>query len=157
LPLCTRSAIGHHALVPDNANGGAATRFIGVHIAVANMAKAVDFYRRAGLTVPDGADHSAHVEIDLGGGAHLALSEPTIVAMYDDAWRGPSPSTASVLQLQLPTRDAVDDMFAALTAAGYHAHLAPIDAFWGNRYCEVDDADGHAVGFHSPTDDSARS
>ena len=76
--------------------------------------------------------------------------------MYDDAWRGLSPSTASVLQLRLFSREAVDDMYAALTSAGYHGHLAPIDAFWGNRYCEVDDADGHTVGFHSPTDDSLR-
>ena len=47
-------------------------------------------------------------------------------------------------------------MYAALTSAGYHGHLAPIDAFWGNRYCEVDDADGHTVGFQSPTDPSLR-
>jgi len=47
-------------------------------------------------------------------------------------------------------------MYEALTSAGYHGHLAPIDAFWGDRYCEVDDADGHAVGFHSPTDASSR-
>ena len=45
---------------------------------------------------------------------------------------------------------AVTDMTAALTSAGYRGHLAPIDALWGARYCEVDDADGHTVGFHSP-------
>jgi len=133
-----------------------ATAFMGVHIAVADMAAAVDFYRRAGLTVPDGAEGGGHVEIDLGDGVHLALSTPVVVAMYDEAWRGLSTSTASVLQLRLPTREAVDEMYAELTSAGYLGHLAPIDAFWGNRYCEVDDADGHTVGFHSPTDDSLR-
>jgi len=147
---------GHYALVSDQGPVRGATAFIGIHIAVADMARAVDFYRRAGLPVPEGAEASGHVEIDLGSGAHLALSTPTIVAMYDNAWRGLSPSTASVLQLRLFSREAVDDMYAALTSAGYHGHLAPIDAFWGNRYCEVDDADGHTVGFHSPTDDSLR-
>ena len=130
---------------------------MGVHLAVADMAKAMDFYRRAGLSVPEGAGEQPHVEIDLGGGTHVAFSTPMVLAMYDPAWRGPSPSTATVLQFRLPTRAAVDDMYESLTSAGYRGHLAPIDAFWGNRYCEVDDADGHAVGFHSPKDESLRS
>jgi uncharacterized glyoxalase superfamily protein PhnB len=134
----------------------ASSAFMGVHVAVSDMARAIDFYGRAGLAVPEGAEDGEHVEIDLGGGAHLALSTPTVIGMYDGAWRGCSPSTASVLQLRLTTREAVDEMYASLTSAGYGGHLAPIDAFWGNRYCEVDDADGHTVGFHSPTDASRR-
>jgi uncharacterized glyoxalase superfamily protein PhnB len=129
---------------------------MGLHVAVADMARAMDFYRRAGLGVPDGADENVHVEIDIGEGVHLAFSTPVIIGMYDPAWRGPSPSTATVLQLRLPTRAAVDEMYESLTSAGYRGHLAPVDAFWGDRYCEVDDADGHAVGFHSPTDESMR-
>jgi uncharacterized glyoxalase superfamily protein PhnB len=130
--------------------------FIGVHLAVDDMAKAMDFYRRAGLPVPDGSDSREHVQIDVGTDVHVAFSTPPVIAMYDSQWRGPSPSTATVLQLQLSTRHAVDDMYAALTDAGYNGHLAPMDAFWGNRYCEVDDADGHTVGFQSPTDESRR-
>jgi uncharacterized glyoxalase superfamily protein PhnB len=120
------------------------------------MAKAMDFYRRAGLPVPDGVERREHVQIDVGPDVPIALSTPAVVAMYDSGWRGPSPSTATVLQLQLVDRDAVDDMYTALTGAGYRGHLAPIDAFWGNRYCEIDDADGHTVGFQSPTDESRR-
>jgi len=129
---------------------------MGVHLAVADMAEAMDFYGRAGLAVPEGASELPHVEIEFDGGAHVAFSTPMVMAMYDPAWRGPSPSTATVLQFRLPSRGAVDEMYAALTGAGYRGHIAPIDAFWGNRYCEVDDADGHAVGFHSPTDESMR-
>ena len=136
-------------------NEGPST-FIGVHLAVADMAKAMNFYRRAGLPVPDGAEGREHVQIDVGEDVHLAFSTSRVIAMYDSEWRGPNPSTATVLQLQLSTRLAVDDMYAALTSAGYHGHLAPIDAFWGNRYCEVDDADGNTVGFQSPTDVSLR-
>ena len=130
--------------------------FIGVHLAVADMAKAMDFYRRAGLPVPNGADSREHVQIDVATDVQVAFSTPSVIAMYDSEWRGPSPSTATVLQLQLSTRHAVDEMYAALTGAGYNGHLAPMDAFWGNRYCEVDDADGHTVGFQSPTDESRR-
>ena len=132
------------------------TRFIGVHVAVADIPGALDFYRRSGLEVPDGARANAHVEMDLGGGVHVAFSTVEVIAMYDPAWRGHRPSTATVLQFELPSRVAVDEMYASLTSAGYEGHLAPIDAFWGNRYCEVDDADGNAVGFHSPPDASMR-
>jgi uncharacterized glyoxalase superfamily protein PhnB len=133
-----------------------ATSFLGVHLAVADMRAAMDFYQRAGLPVPDGAEERAHVEIDLGGGTHLSFSEPSVVVMYDPGWRGHSPSTATVLQFRLATHDAVDELYEALTSAGYPGHLAPIDAFWGSRYCEIDDPDGHTVGFHSPPDDSMR-
>ena len=120
------------------------------------MAAAMDFYRRAGLSVPHGADDQPHVELDLGNGAHLGFSTAAVIAMYDSSWRGPSPSTATVLQFRLGSRAAVDEMYESLTRAGYRGHLAPFDAFWGNRYCEVDDPDGHAIGFHSPTDQSRR-
>jgi uncharacterized glyoxalase superfamily protein PhnB len=122
---------------------------MGVHLAVRDMAAAMDFYRRIGLAVPDEPD-GEHVQLVLDGGAHLELSTRSVVDLYDPGWRGHQPSTATVLQFRLPSRDAVDELYAALTGAGYHGHLAPIDAFWGSRYCEVDDADGHAVGFHSP-------
>ena len=145
---------GHYAPMAEPNDGP--SMFIGVDLAVADMAKAMNFYRRAGLPVPDGAEGREHVQIDVGEDVHLAFSTSRVIAMYDSEWRGPNPSTATVLQLQLSTRLAVDDMYAALTSAGYHGHLAPIDAFWGNRYCEVDDADGHTVGFQSPTDESLR-
>jgi uncharacterized glyoxalase superfamily protein PhnB len=151
----SRREIGHYALMSAEGSSDGTT-FIGIHLAVADMATAMDFYRRAGLHIPDGAEDHAHVQIDLAGGAHLAFSTPPVIAMYDPAWRGPSPSTATVLQLRLVSRAAVDEMYVSLTGRGYNGHLAPLDAFWGNRYCEVDDADGHTVGFQSPTDESMR-
>jgi uncharacterized glyoxalase superfamily protein PhnB len=131
--------------------------FIGVHLVTADMAAALDFYRHIGLEVPDGAEEQVHVTLDLGNGAQLELSTVALARAYDPGWRDPSAPPASALQFRLASRDAVDDLYAELTAAGYHGHLAPFDAFWGNRYAEVDDPDGNLVGFHSPTDDAMRS
>ena len=129
------------------------SEFMGVHLAVADMSASMVFYRLVGLAIPEDAEGQQHVEVPLSDGVHMAFSTPTVMSMYDPGWRGPASSTASVLQLRVPTRQAVDDMYSTLTGRGYAGHLAPIDAFWGNRYCEVDDPDGHTVGFHSPTDD----
>jgi uncharacterized glyoxalase superfamily protein PhnB len=126
--------------------------FMGVHLAVADMRATVAFYRLAGLTIEEGVEDQPHVEITFDSGAHVALSAKPVIDMYDPGWRGPEPSTAAVLQFGLASRDAVDEVYRRLTDAGYHGHLPPIDAFWRSRYCEVDDPDGHAVGFHSPRD-----
>jgi uncharacterized glyoxalase superfamily protein PhnB len=131
---------------------GSTPVFFGIHITVADIQASADFYRRIGLPLPDSSGIGEHVEIDLGHGVHLALSTELVARMYDPDWRSPSVPPGSAMQFQLASRDAVDEMYRALTAAGYHGHWAPIDAFWGNRYAEVDDPDGTIVGFHSPTD-----
>jgi uncharacterized glyoxalase superfamily protein PhnB len=125
--------------------------FVGVHLTVSDMAASVAFYRRIGLDVPEPVGGGTHVEIDLGNGCRLALSTVEVTLMYDPGWREPTRPPAGALQFNLSSRDAVDALFAELVGAGYHGHLAPIDAFWGNRYAEVDDPDGNIVGFHGVT------
>ena len=65
--------------------------FIGIHLAVADIGASAAFYRMLGLELPDDAELGEHVEIDLGGGAHLALSTERVVRMYDPGWRAPVP------------------------------------------------------------------
>lgn len=124
--------------------------YIGVHLTVRDMAAAMDFYRRIGLPIPEGSDAAPHVELDLENGVHLAFSTLEITRMYDPGWRAPSGPPRGALQFRLASRAAVDALYAELGSAGYAGRLEPIDAFWGNRYAEVDDADGNRIGFHGP-------
>jgi uncharacterized glyoxalase superfamily protein PhnB len=61
-----------------------------------------------------------------------------------------------VIGFALPSREAVDERYAALVAAGHHGRQAPFDAFWGARYAIVADPDGNDVGLMSPIDESRR-
>ena len=149
--MCARSAF-----TDEDVSVTKVPNFIGVHLAVDDLKAAAAFYRMIGLSLPDESELEDHVEIDLGSGTHLALSTELVVRMYDPGWRAPQKPPAGALQFQLESREAVDTLFAELTAAGYHGHLPPIDAFWGNRYAEVDDPDRNIVGFHSPTDPNRR-
>ena len=65
-------------------------------------------------------------------------------------------SGRAVLNFRIPTREAVDELFAKLTAAGHRASQPPFDAFWGSRYAVVCDPDGHPVGLKSAADPDRR-
>ncbi len=44
----------------------------------------------------------------------------------------------------------VDVVYAELTGAGYESHKEPWDAFWGQRYAQVRDPDGHVIDLFAP-------
>lgn len=123
--------------------------FGGVHIFFRDLAVTTDFYRRLGLELA-GDEHFARAM--LPNGQSFEFGSAQLSRAYDPAWREPSGASAIALQFRLSSRDAVDALFAELTGAGYHGHLAPIDAFWGARYAEIDDPDGNIVGLQSPVD-----
>jgi catechol 2,3-dioxygenase-like lactoylglutathione lyase family enzyme len=121
-------------------------------IFVKDMAASLAFYRRLGLTIPDSADREVHVEAELPGGIHMQFDTIELTKGYDPGWEEPAGGSRTLFQFEVPTRDAVDDLFGELTGAGYNGHQAPFDAFWGSRYAAVYDPDGNLVGLRSPRD-----
>lgn len=115
-----------------------------VGIVVADMAKALAFYRLLGLDVPSGADAEPHVEVALPGGLRLALDTEATIASFHPSWK-PGAGGRVGLAFVLPDPAAVDAAYAELTAAGYRSELEPFDAFWGMRYATVLDPDGTGV------------
>ncbi len=132
----------------------AAPAFSGIHLFARDVAASAAFYRLVGLDLPDAPDH---VVAQLSNGATLAIGSHELTRGYHPNWQASRGGTPNALQFDLASRDAVDEMYRRLTAAGYRAELAPIDAFWGSRYAEIEDPDGNLVGFHSPRDDAHRS
>ena len=63
----------------------------------------------------------------------------------DPSWTTPSGSPRVALAFRCEDPAAVDKTYADLVAAGYHGHLPPFDAFWGQRYAVVHDPDGNGV------------
>jgi uncharacterized glyoxalase superfamily protein PhnB len=62
-----------------------------------------------------------------------------------------------VIGFAVATRQGVDDLYADLTAAGYHGRQRPWDAFWGARYAIDEDPDCNPVGLMSPIEAEHRS
>ncbi len=120
-----------------------------VGVVVADMARALTFYRLLGLDVPADADSEPHVEVHLPGGMRLAFDTEATIASFHPTWR-PGSGGRVGLAFAVPDAAAVDAAYAELTAAGHHGELEPFDAFWGMRYATVHDPDGTGVDLFAP-------
>jgi len=129
-------------------------RFAGMHFFVRDMKAALAFYSLLGFEPSRSGDQFAH--IDLPDGLFLEFGTYALTRGYDSGWTEPTGTGTNALQFRVSGRDAVDDLYARIVAAGHIGRLAPFDAFWGARYAEVRDPDGNVVGFHSPSDDALR-
>jgi uncharacterized glyoxalase superfamily protein PhnB len=115
-----------------------------VEIVVADMARALAFYRLLGLDIPADADAEPHVDVELAGGMRLAFDTEATIASFHPAWKAGTGGRVS-LAFALPDPAAVDAAYAEIVEAGYHGELKPFDAFWGMRYATVHDPDGTGV------------
>ncbi len=129
-----------------------------LNIVCRDLEASLKFYRRLGIEVPDGAvwrtpsgAHHASVEGATGDSVDLDFDSATFAQVWNMGWRGrPDLAGRAVAGFRVPSRGAVDEIYADLTGAGYNGLQPPYDAFWGARYAIVEDPDGLAVGLMSP-------
>lgn len=120
-------------------------RIDAIGIVVADMAAALDFYRRLGIDVPTGAETEPHVEVTLAGGLRLMFDTEATIRSFDASWTPPVGGRAMALAFDCGEPAGVDRAHDGLVAAGHESHRAPWDAFWGQRYATVRDPDGNPV------------
>jgi catechol 2,3-dioxygenase-like lactoylglutathione lyase family enzyme len=121
-----------------------------VGLVVADMARSLAFYRKLGLDVPPDADAQPHVEAALPGGPRLTWDTVETIRSFDPHWSPPSGAPRMSLAFACATPAEVDATYAVLVGAGAEGHLAPFDAFWGQRYAVIHDPDGNGVDLFAP-------
>ena len=128
-----------------------------LNVIVRDMAASLDFCRRLGIAVPGPGDGSgARVQLKMPGGFSLELDTAESARLWHAGWRADPAGARVVLGFMLASRQAVDDRYAELTAAGYRGRQPPFDAFWGARYAIVAGPDGNHAGLMSPVGESRR-
>lgn len=120
-----------------------------IGLIVANMAEAMDFYRRLGLHFTLGNDADDHVEANGPGGLRIMFDTEESVRSFS-VWESPSGSHRMALAFLCDGPAEVDRLHLELTTAGAASHLAPFDAPWGQRYATVLDPAGNAVDLFAP-------
>ena len=135
----------------------AAPVFAQLNLVVADMTASVAFYRCLGLPIDTSQPWAAHhIDIRMPNGLELSLDSVAFAKRWDQGWRAQPGPGRNVIGFNLPSREAVDERYAELTAAGYAGQQPPYDAFWGARYAIVEDPDGNPVGLMSPLDPARR-
>ncbi|MCC6404463.1 MAG: VOC family protein [Fimbriimonadaceae bacterium] len=120
-----------------------AARLDAVGIVVRDLARSVEFYRLLGLDFP-GGDVEDHVEATTASGLRVMLDSEETILSFDPDWKRPQGNSIGLAFL-CDSPAEVDEIFALLVGAGAVPHKKPWDAFWGQRYAQVRDPDGHTV------------
>lgn len=121
-----------------------------IGMTVRDMPASLAFYRALGLDIPAGMDQEGHVEAALPGGLRLAWDTYETMRSFQPDWQPPSGSQGISLAFLCEGPAEVDALFEQLTGMGHPPHLAPFDAFWGQRYASVLDPDGNVVDLFAP-------
>ena len=116
-------------------------------IVVSDMARSIRFYRLLGLDVPETPDEG-HVDTFLPNGVRFMLDTEEVVHSFRPEWTRETGNQVG-LALECAGQTEVDDVYARVTAAGFHGEKEPWDAFWGQRYAQLRDPDGVPVDLYA--------
>lgn len=120
-----------------------------MNLIVTDLARAVEFWALLGWQSTPRHPHAALISFP--NGMNLVLHEPAFARLWDPEYRGPV-AGSTVIDVNLPSRSAVDETHDRIVAAGYRSSVEPWDTFFGARYAIVCDQDSHRIGLKSPQD-----
>jgi catechol 2,3-dioxygenase-like lactoylglutathione lyase family enzyme len=118
-----------------------------VGIVVSDMEQSIRFYRLVGLDVPE-TPGEGHVDTFLPNGVRFMLDTEEVVRSFRPEWQREAGNQLG-LALECESAAEVDAVYARMTAAGFHGEKEPWDAFWGQRYAQLQDPDGVPVDLYA--------
>jgi len=130
-------------------------------VVVRDMDATLACYRRLGLEIPESAvwrtaSGAHHTDLHLPNGFVLHFDSIPLTRSFDRGWTESPHGGGTIIGFSLPSREAIDERYADLIAAGYTGSQPPYDTFWGARYAVIEDPDGNHVGLMSPLDPARR-
>ena len=129
-----------------------------INLVSRDVPASVEFYRLLGLDVPDAPEEwNAHHRSSVPGEGEPALDLDIDSAAFAAYWGSDELPPGPVLEFRVASREAVDELYERLTAAGHAGVRAPYDAFFGVRFAVVLDPGGTPVGLMSEPSGEHRS
>ena len=111
------------------------------------MARSIRFYRLLGLDVPD-TPEEGHVDTFLPNGVRFMLDTEDVVRSFRPDWRRETGNQLA-LAFECANPSEVDEVYGSAVAAGFRGEKEPWDAFWGQRYAQLQDPDGIGVDLYA--------
>ena len=115
-----------------------------VGVIVEEMRRAVEFYRRLGVEVPDGSEDKPHVEVKMGAMTFF-LTTKAANARWDPAKTEAAGGYRIILEFYLEKPEVVDAKYAEMLGYGYEGHVEPYMVTPSLRFAMINDPDGNTI------------
>ena len=109
-----------------------------------NIEKSIQFYGMLEVRFKEIINGSGHWEGNTPGGVRIMLDSINLIKKTDPDWQK-TKGNGVVLCFKQNTPNKVDELYYQIIRAGFTGVKPPWDAFWGQRYCSVLDADENQV------------
>ncbi len=121
-----------------------------IGIVASSMERSIAFYRLLGLDVPE-TPGEGHIDLFLPNGVRFMLDTEDVVRSFRPEWKRETGNQVG-LAFECESPAEVDETYGRVTGAGFHGEKEPWDAFWGQRYAQLQDPDGVGVDLYAPLD-----
>jgi predicted lactoylglutathione lyase len=118
-----------------------------IGIVVSDMGMAIGFYRLLGVDVPETPDEG-HVDTFLPNGVRFMLDTEDVIRSFRPDWTRETGNQLA-LAFECSSPSEVDEVYRRAVDAGFHGEKEPWDAFWGQRYAQLQDPDGNGVDLYA--------
>ena len=113
-----------------------------IGLACRNLESSILFYQQLGFVFEKFGPQ--HYEGKSKNGTRLMLDDIKLLKqLYPDRKEGHSHSVSLCFAKKTP--EEVDELFENLLDSGGKSLRKPWDAFWGQRYCSIEDPDGNQI------------
>ena len=118
-----------------------------IGIVVSDMGRSIQFYRLLGVDVPETPDEG-HVDTFLPNGVRFMLDTEDVIRSFRPDWTRETGNQLA-LAFECSSPSEVDEVYRRAVDAGFHGEREPWDAFWGQRYAQLQDPDGNGVDLYA--------
>jgi catechol 2,3-dioxygenase-like lactoylglutathione lyase family enzyme len=118
-----------------------------IGIVASNMGRSISFYRLLGVAVPETPDEG-HVDTFLPNGVRFMLDTEDVIRSFRPDWTRETGNQLA-LAFECSSPSEVDEVYRRVVDAGFHGEKEPWDAFWGQRYAQLQDPDGVGVDLYA--------
>jgi uncharacterized glyoxalase superfamily protein PhnB len=118
-----------------------------IGIATSDLRRSMQFYRLLGLDLPEDPGED-HVEATMANGTRLMFDTEEVIRSFLPDWKRTDGNQVS-LAFECGTPAELDEIYARVVAAGFEGEKEPWDAFWGQRYAQLQDPDGVGVDLYA--------
>jgi predicted lactoylglutathione lyase len=118
-----------------------------IGIVASDMGRSIGFYRLIGVDVPE-TPAEGHVDTFLPNGVRFMLDTEDVIRSFRPDWTRETGNQVG-LAFECSSPSEVDEVYRRAVDAGFHGEKEPWDAFWGQRYAQLQDPDGVGVDLYA--------